>query len=717
MRKLAALFLAALMLWGLLPAAGEGANAQDLTGEWVLAKMIYQGIDLDPAVIGLQMSATLNPDGTFTLLSAQGGDETKNEAWWKLEDGKILVSETGEAPWGPGMTVKEDSLVIDSNGNTLFLVRQENLEAFRARTQQEAGQGTKRDEKVELTPVDNEGAHRLEAGTFPVYIVSPEVKLKAELIFLDGVHDMPWIDLRELARLVNEEERIFNGANPLIDQEKLPGELLVCNYDEELDALTMTQTINGAMLIFDFGDNSILCMDYENLLAYPGNTPLDSVTHPGFNRTTGVPELFQRVTGEIWDQPGENVTLPLSEYGIELVCQNDAFLIPMHLGLDLVLGIPSGGIPNFFNGTSVCLGVVYDTDDGTRTELGEIYFGGSAPAARSEELTLYGVRDLCLELDYFYGLKEEHHIASFIDYIMKSPYFSPLLEPDPDRADQALDAVLTCYLDDGHTGWNTWSGMHDPDCGLQLTTSGYSGAALIRARDEFKAARAQAGEAASLPYYEVGNTAFVTFDHFAYKSRGDYYGEEYDISSDTVALIIYAHKQITREGSPIENVVLDLSVNGGGSTDAACFVMGWFLGKAPFSLTNTMTGKTVTAMYRTDVNLDREFDERDTLDGKNLYCLISPFSFSCGNLVPRAFKDSGRVILLGQTSGGGACLVQQMSTAWGTSYQLSGVKRLSFVKNGAYYDVDQGVTPDVTLTRKSTYYDREKLAEIINNLY
>ena len=42
---------------------------------------------------------------------------------------------------------------------------------------------------------------------------------------------------------------------------------------------------------------------------------------------------------------------------------------------------------------------------------------------------------------------------------------------------------------------------------------------------------------------------------------------------DTIASVIKAHRQITRENSPIRNVVLDLSLNGGGDAPAAVFLL------------------------------------------------------------------------------------------------------------------------------------------------
>ncbi len=189
-----------------------------------------------------------------------------------------------------------------------------------------------------------------------------------------------------------------------------------------------------------------------------------------------------------------------------------------------------------------------------------------------------------------------------------------------------------------------------------------------------------------------------------------------NIPNDTLGLIIYAHAQITREGSPIENVVLDLSNKTGGAVDAAIFVLGWLLGDVPFSVKDMATGAMSTSVYRADVNLDRSFDEKDTVQDKKLYCLISPVSFSCGNLVPAALKSSQKVTLLGRTSGGGSCIIQPLSTAYGTVFQISSAMRMSFLKNGSFYDIDKGIEPDYYLNNLTSFYDRNMLTDYINNL-
>ena len=201
----------------------------------------------------------------------------------------------------------------------------------------------------------------------------------------------------------------------------------------------------------------------------------------------------------------------------------------------------------------------------------------------------------------------------------------------------------------------------------------------------------------------------------------DYYGDpDADFSAlDTCGKIIQAHRQITRENSPVENVVLDLSCNLGGKPAAAVYALCWFLGDAQISVKDSFSGAETTTVYRADINLDRKFDEQDTLAGRglNLYCLISPVSFSCGNLVPWAFKMDGNVKLLGSKSRGGSCAILPMTTVWGTSFAVSGPLRVSFMINGAYYDADRGVEPDYVIRSYDHLYDREKLTDYINSLY
>ena len=85
--------------------------------------------------------------------------------------------------------------------------------------------------------------------------------------------------------------------------------------------------------------------------------------------------------------------------------------------------------------------------------------------------------------------------------------------------------------------------------------------------------------------------------------------------------------------------------------------------------------------------------------------------------MPNALKSSQKVTLLGRTSGGGSCTVQSLSTAYGTVFQISSSKRMSFLKNGSFYDIDQGIDPDYYINDIANFYDREALTQFINGLF
>ena len=102
--------------------------------------------------------------------------------------------------------------------------------------------------------------------------------------------------------------------------------------------------------------------------------------------------------------------------------------------------------------------------------------------------------------------------------------------------------------------------------------------------------------------------------------------------------------------------------------------------------------------------------------GYKLYCLTSNCSFSCGNLVPAACKSSGKVTLVGQTTGGGSCIVLPCTTAAGAVFRISGSMQISIIQNGSFYNTDSGIVPHFFLDKPESYYDRPALAEYLREL-
>ena len=547
-------------------------------------------------------------------------------------------------------------------------------------------------------------AHEITSDAFPFYLNDVDLGMNVTLYFLDGAEDLPYIEVNDFMPLLNEATIGDEGLGISFTMETDGPVVTYIRHNRDESAED-----NGAPMVLDFDKDTITFRDYNLFVKSGGSSSLlDTVKINTFNRA-GEPAALQKVDKGTFTRYGHELVLPLGEYGIDLVQQDGLYLIPLQTLSDFIVAFTGSNF--IFNGSKLFY---------TANPLicGDLYY--DAPTGeRSEALAEYGYNELCLMMDYLYGLKEAHDIESFDQLFQDTGLVNLLKGASAEQADGAVWRMINDFLDDLHSDWHAFSYLTGP---IDKTIpDGVSTSRWRAHRTQYQEAREKYYPDGVPGYEEIGNTAYITFDHFYIQGvDGDQFYQVEDPmdfdDEDTIGLIMKAHALINRENSPIENVVLDLSCNSGGKTDTAFFVISWFLGDADISLKDTTTGALASNTYRCDANRDRKFDESDTVADKNLFCLCSPVSFSSGNLVPCMFKESGDVTLLGRTSGGGTCMVLNTSTAWGTSFQISSPKRISFLKNGSFYDVDRGAEPDYVLTSPEKFYDRVALTDYINDI-
>lgn len=577
--------------------------------------------------------------------------------------------------------------------------------------------------------------HKRTENKYPLCFNGKKI-LDLPLHFVDGVNDLPYIEAgdmidfyKELYKLVDKPVQMTVAKN---------GAVVTCVRKNE------TYKVDASMTI-DFENDVIRFDDYNLFMMRPSKSTILDVTSLKFFDEQNRPRLIKKVEPKYLPRFGEPLEINLSNYGIDLVIRDGKYLLPLQTFSDLFVA-PVFLNSLYFNEKTVIWGSDL-SEKGNQADR-ELYYQGNR-GERSAALTKFGYGELCMVLDTLYGLKEQHNIQSF-DQLFQSQgavqmsvaasiaqncsLKSFLTGPSVFDADKAIYHLIGDFLDDNHCKWYNFSyltGEHDgykPNGAARERIDGYE--------KIYKAAREAAYPPASYPketypygvpgYQKVGDTAFVTFDVFEmapeFQANLDkYYADDPAFpDNDTIGLIMKAHKNIVNDSS-IKNVVIDLSVNLGGAADTAVFVAAWFLGEATISMKHTATGAVCSTSYRCDANRDRSFDENDTLGSRKLFCLVSPVSFSCGNLVPNLFKESEKVTLLGKTSGGGACVVQPISSAWGTCFRISGPMRLCYMKNGSYYDIDQGARPDHSIEDPNFYYGteanpRQELVSYINSL-
>lgn len=457
---------------------------------------------------------------------------------------------------------------------------------------------------------------------------------------------------------------------------------------------------------------------------------------------------------------GDPVMIHLKDYLIDLVENNGVCYVPLQTLTDLFMG-------------DMYLFVVYNTEKLFIFTYGSDLIeqvNAKEPEAMSDDFALFNYNELRLNLDLHYGLKAEHGITDFGDYFQKTGLLADLTGTSGKKFDSALTALMANYLDDLHSGLVAYSWRHEPDTAAE-ELSGFMDLGGPGMSDNvfhsywYNDARSNAYAGRDIPMYEeVGDTAFITFDTFnvTVSDTAEYYSPDLVLDPaefvipnpahedwtddeaaeetteettekpaeeteqepaapreevDTIKLFLYAFKQINRENSPIKRVVIDLSNNGGGAVVAAIFVMNFINGNSRIVLRDTMTGAQSVSTYIADCNLDNIIGNSESMFSKDkkVYVLISPVSFSCGNLVPAACK-AAHVTLVGQSSGGGACVVHPACTASGTLFQISGTKQLSVIKNGSVYNIDKGIEPDIYLSTEAAFYDRPALVEYLHSL-
>lgn len=377
------------------------------------------------------------------------------------------------------------------------------------------------------------------------------------------------------------------------------------------------------------------------------------------------------------------------------------------------------------------------------------FYEGTGKKMRSSALTDFTYNELCINLDLNYGLKELHgnKFDCFDSYFEYVGLKSKLLNPDPEIFCKAIWDLCHAYFSDNHSNFllaSYYCGYDIAKKFAERVETGdenlLTGGSIDKKSELYNTARQNVyGEnVPGLEFSDDGKTAIVRFDEYTAAEDSDLNAiinetnqklekttEEICelIKTDYTAIqkhivteyYLYCVNKMIKEKPEVENVILDMSNNGGGACRTAVATLAWMLGEVQTNITNSITGAKCSSVYVCDINADGKFDENDTIKDKKLFCLISPASFSCGNMVPAMLKSSDRVVLLGETSGGGSAVVYETMAADSTIFRISSRYVMSENKNGSNYDIDKGIEPHVRL-QPGTLYDREKICSIVANM-
>jgi len=549
-----------------------------------------------------------------------------------------------------------------------------------------------------------------------IYYKTVDDKQTVEVYYKDNNNQIPYVTLDTYREISN---KIYNEG--IGDYEKDLDYQLSTSYQK--DKATLSRE-NGTNMVFDFTNNTIYFDNYDRFVAHSYDVSPQELPHSSCYDENGNSIYIKRIEEKYTYTNSDPITIDLNKYNIDIFYENNTYYVPLQTLADLLVNMQ---YCNILYNTQAIFVIDYVT---TSYEMGDEPSGLLAKyyddktSIRSQELIDYTYNELCLLLDNSYGLKQEHMINDFDTYLTNTinngkSLKEYLTSENPYEFELGMSYLTNCDFNDLHSMYN-FASSYAGNVGSLVTdetTIGTGNEEFFEAYTQLYYAKKAAYPDGMKQYEEIGNTAFIYLFNFLV-SDVDYYSQEATIDAeDSIGLLIYAYKQIYRENSPIENVVLDLSLNTGGYENALAYVCGMFTGEYTFSIVNPMTNATSNSRYRIDANLDHEFDDEDWFYDKNLYCITSPISFSCANICAAILKENTNVTMLGRRTGGGSNIVQVFTTASGGWYQSSSNKKVVRNHIGAYYDIDKGIEVDYRFDKVEDFYDRKVIVELINSLH
>ena len=379
----------------------------------------------------------------------------------------------------------------------------------------------------------------------------------------------------------------------------------------------------------------------------------------------------------------------------------------------------------------------------------------------SNEVSEYNYNILRFLFDNVYGLKKIKGYKNAEEYFTSLGVKDGLKNTNVSEYNKAL-AKLIGNVDDGHTsydGLSLFTKYEETDGLIPLMKSNLKDRVLKLFSDREKYSKSridtykklyseEPGVGDTQPNFYQGmrfssnkETAVITFDLFTHATptilnmrelfpTEQSYGDDMDMLVRTRAKMIDSSpdgfsqcfdilKHLNKESNVVKNVVVNLTLNGGGMIAALPYLEAFFSDKPSYTLIDTLHDEVRDYRYKVDLNGDGTFGgEGDTFKGKfNFFFLTSSYSFSCGNFLPGFAKDNG-IKVIGEKSGGGTSPVGVFLEALGSAINLSNYTNMAYKgADGKYIHNDAGIPVDFEFPLKDgNWYDPNEIQTFIKSL-
>ncbi len=431
---------------------------------------------------------------------------------------------------------------------------------------------------------------------------------------------------------------------------------------EDFDGTIVTETFTA---LIDFTENTFEVNNWGFFGSYVADTESD------------YGEGLTYVDAEYVDPT--SVMIPLGDYNFDIVVYDDGgetkYLMPFHVNNLMFLG--DMYFDAYYNGDEI-RGFSYLLDDPESDYMDPLKTSSLTGTTMEDDMRWATVNYMALMFDFWYGLKEDHGVESYIPFMNN-------------RAQDYLEgSVSNLYRnifdfiyeqDDLHTSHSYPGYFLSPyELGLSLsdlgprTTSFYEDG--IWAMQDLL--EAKYGSVEAMPDYELidnNKTAVIHLTGFSIDTPDEFKAIMDSLPAET------------------ENVVIDLSYNTGGNLGAVLRIFGYMTEERfAYHSQNPADGSAYTLWIESDyVAYDY-----------NWYIMTSKVTFSAANLMASMAKEQGIATVIGQPSSGGASSIGHFNTPDGSGVIISTNNVLSTrvgneIDGYEYLSIEYGITPEISM--------------------
>ncbi|MCR5733381.1 MAG: S41 family peptidase [Lachnospiraceae bacterium] len=469
----------------------------------------------------------------------------------------------------------------------------------------------------------------------------------------------------------------------------------------------------------------------------------------GFN---DVVTPFVRIESVEYEPVTEPTVIDLSAYNIPLYTDEDDVYMPLATATDLMIDAAFNALQ--YDGENVCLRRGYF--EKVQSMDPDYYKKIIEKIPRKKDMIDYAYNELCFVMDRLYACPGR----AFMDGVLAEKGLDRALEETDEITAKVKELLLSEDQDEYIAGlmilqyyfFDKHTYLFDNDMIYAMIDAEVSGECMDIAGEisdelsqkEYYESIQDAGyynyELADVreqifgdtdTYHEKGDTAVITMDDFIsfdeegwkayYEGKGDI--PDVEKTGDIVAALL-SDLNKANEDPDIKNVIIDLTNNGGGANNIMAFFIALLTGKSELHCYDRVTKQPYTIRYIADTLLDGSFDTSAVFESLdlNLAIMTTGNSFSCGNAAPAICKDAG-IPIIGETSGGGTCMVIPLILPEGEVCQISA--GFAIMVNEAGEDVEDGIPVDADLVYYSEegekdysdLYDLDVLSDVMKELY